>query len=520
MNRQRTTPASLTSSAANSKQKGLQQYFTPQNWALAIGAALPPHRRTLFDPFCGNGSLVRGLANDTTRDVMGLDLDPSATLGKETAWAKTPAANARRHFAHGDVLDLLPLLEETGTKFDLMALNPPFSLEFPIKLLPEPLRAGIKGKTINSTHLAVRMATRYIPTRGECVLIANASTIQKLQYSWPDDFSNCWAIINVPSFFPGTDPALKIAIAYFSANKRKGDLKPYDLPITNPEELAAELQLVRSRHHSGSCIDEPFHQQTDTHSAFDHCVDEMDRRRNPSHSNANIILDDHGRLRTWVSGYQQRSLKIPHHLTDFLRRITRTYPAELTIQPATRAALRETLDSGIWTIDPAAAAAISAALDDFSRDRAPLAPLNLIQRIGWLDENETILCVEDFQCFRAGKEYPLTSQTVEWKKTSLRPRYRAGVRDEEEILTKGTDLQLTIIHENLKHHFTYCPASMKSALPGRDSDISQLGGGNHHTLEDLAAHFYIPEVPDITATFPEQFQANLALLDELETITP
>lgn len=520
MNRQRTTPASLSSAAANSKQKGLQQYFTPQNWALAIGAALPPNRRTIFDPFCGNGSFVRGLANDTTRDVMGIDLDPTATLGRETAWAKTTAPNARRHFAVGDVLDLLPLLEETDTKFDLMALNPPFSLEFPLAMVPEPLRAGLSGKTINSTLLAVRMASRYIPIRGESVLIANANTIRNLHTDHEDDFKTCWAIVNVPSFFPGTDPALRISLCYFSAHKRTKPFGFYNLTATNPEQIAEELQIIRSRCHFGICIDECFHQQTGTPSAFDHCVDEMDRRRNPSGSNANIVLDDQGRLRTWVSGYQQRSLKIPSHLIDFLRRISRSYPAELTIQPATRAALRETLDSGIWTIDPAAAAAIRAALDEFARDRAPLAPLNLIQRIGWLDENEAILCVEDFQCFRAGREYKLSSQTVEWKKATLRPRYRAGVRDEEEIQTCGTDLQLTIHDGTLQHHFTYSPANLKSAPAGRDADITQLGGQNHHTLEDLAAHFHIPEVPDITAIFPEQYQANLALIDELESITP
>lgn len=520
MNRQRATPASLTSAAANSARKGLQQYFTPVPWALALGAALPPHRRTIFDPFCGNGSLLRGLANDTTRDAIGLDLDPTATLGGDMAWAATTAPNARRHLAHGDVLDLLPLLEETSTAFDLLALNPPFSLEFPANLVPEPLRDGIRGKTVNSTLLAARIATRYIPARGESILIANASTILTLRGKFPQDFEKCWLQIDLPSFFPHTDPALTIAVLYFASQKA---LKPeiYSFtPADRPELIAPELQKLRAIHFTATCIEEPWQHQTDTATCFDHCADEMDRRRNPASSNANIILDDHGRLRTWVSGFQQRSLSIPNHLSDFLRRISRSYPAELTIQPATRSALREIVTSGLWTIDPAAQTAIDSALASFDRDRAPLAPLNLIQRIGWLDEHEEITCIRPFECFEEGKSYPLSSRTVEWKKATLRPRYQAGVRDEESVQTRGTDLQLTIHHGAVQHHFTYTPANLAGLPPRRDTPVEQLGGANHHTLETLAEHFHIPEVPDITQIFPDQFAANLALIDQLEAATP
>jgi hypothetical protein len=93
MKRQQITPASLSSPAPNSARKGLHQYCTPQDWAAAIGAALPPHRRTIFDPFVGTGSLVRGLANDTTRDALGLDLDPTATLGGDKAWHRSHSSS-------------------------------------------------------------------------------------------------------------------------------------------------------------------------------------------------------------------------------------------------------------------------------------------------------------------------------------------------------------------------------------------------------------------------------------------
>ena len=58
-----------------------------------------------------------------------------------------------------------------------------------------------------------------------------------------------------------------------------------------------------------------------------------------------------------------------------------------------------------------------------------MAPLSLIQRLGWIDEVESITSTVPFHCFRTGKSYGISSATVEWQKTSIRPRYRAGIRD-------------------------------------------------------------------------------------------
>lgn len=521
MKRQQITPASLSSPAPNSARKGLQQYFTPQDWATALGAGLPQHRRTIFDPFCGNGSLVRGLANDTTRDAMGLDLDPTATLGGDKAWEATPSPRTRRTLAHGDFLDLLPLLNNTATKFDLLALNPPFSLDWPLALLPEPLAKNLSGKSISSTHATLRLIPQLLTHRGEAVLIANAATIESLRFKYPEDFANAWLQLSMPSFYPGTDPSLRTAVLYFGSK-----------PATNPiitdlqsrptqADLAATLDSTRRQHFTAPCIEEAWHQDNDIPNAFLHCADEMERRRNPANSNANIILDDTGRIRTWVSGFQQRNLKIPKHLADFLRRINRCFPVELTIQPAVRCAIKDAMASNIWTIDPPAEAAIRDALATFDKGRTPLAPLSLIQRLGWIDEHETILCTKDFDNFRSGTTYPISSQTVEWQKTETRPRYRAGIRDTEEVRTKGTDLKITVHGpDDHDHHFTYCPANIAHAKPTRNPSNRDLGGSNHHDLETLATHFEIPEVPDITAIFPDQYAANLALIDQLESTTP
>ena len=508
MKKQSITPASLTSPATNSHLKGLQQYFTPEPWALALGAALPQFRRTLFDPFAGNGSFVRGLANDTTRDVLGLDLDPTATLGGPKLWEASRAPAARRAMVHGDLLDLLPLLDETGSRFDLVALNPPFSLIWPQELLPAALRDG--SRNIDSTHATLRIAPTLLTPRGEAILIANQSSIERIYASHPKDFSHCWLWLDLPSFFPGVDPSMRVAILYLSGERATATARETLTSPVPPDVLALAMESARDKHFTGKWVEEPWLANKDSPRAFIHCTDEMERRRNPSAAPCNVVLDAEGSLRTWVSAFQERSFAVPKHLADFLRKINRQHPVELTIQHATRAALTEAIACGVWTIDPPALAAIRDALTAFASERAPLAPLSIVQRLGWIDDTEDILCSADFHDFKAGHSYPLSSKTVDWSKEILRPRYHAGLRSKDSVLIKGTDLEITIHHPVTNHFFTFNPENLKGdgcAYP-------------RHTLADLAAHFHIPEVPDITSLHPARYAANLALIDELEAATP
>lgn len=510
MKKQSITHASLTSAASNSSQKGLQQYFTPEAWAEALSAALPQHRRTIADLHCGDGSLLRGLANATTREVLGNDIDPTASLGGKTAWDATlPGTKAPlRTLAHGDVLDLFPLLLDTDTRFDLLALNPPFSLNWPTSLLPEPLRKGA-GKTIDSTLATLRMVPHLLNSKGEGMVIANQSTLKRLFKDHPEDFRGSWLWISIPSFFPGVDPKLRIGVVYFSGNEpAKEFVTSEDLHPKALSDLATALDILRRQHFTGTCIEQPYEADATTSKLFTACCDEMERRRDPTRSAANVSLGTDGRIRTYVSAYQEKSVAVPQHLREFLRSINRKHPLELTLQRGARLALEEAVSSGIWTVEPAAEQAISDAIADYDRDRAPLTPISDLQRIGWIDDAETLLCTADLEHFRAGETYALSTETIEWKKEEQRPRYHAGKLDKEAVLVRGTDLRLTLHCPDRKPvYFIFNPdkaGTLHTAYP----------------LEILAAHFQLPEVKDITSLHPEAYQTNLQLLQELEAMTP
>ena len=513
MKKQSITHGTLASSATNSHLKGFQQYFTPEPWARALGAALPMHRRTIFDPHCGDGSLLRGLANATTRDVLGLDLDPAAGLGGKTEWTRAIGGDMTplRSFAHGDILDLYPLLEETDSGFDLIVANPPFSLNWPLELLHGPLRQGLSGKSIDSTLATIRMIPPLLSRLGEGMLIANAATLDRLREEHPEDFEQVWLHLDIPSFFPGVSSSLRVGVLYFTSR----ELEPlesfresWDARIT-PDETAEILDRARRKHFKAHCIEEAWEQITTSTRMFEACADEMKRRRDPAASNANVTLDSAGNLRTWVSMYQEKSVTVPANMREFLRSINRQHPISLTLQRGSRLALAAAIRSGIWTIDPAAQAALDDALVHFNQERAPLSPISNLQRIGWIDDAETLLCTADYQHFKAGQHYELSTQTIEWAKEEIRPRYHAGKLDKETVRVRGTDLRITLHHpDGPPAYFIYNP----DRLPGTEANPVQ-------SLDVMAAHFDLPEVEDISAIRADDFARNLALLDELERST-
>ena len=71
-------------------------------------------------------------------------------------------------------------------------------------------------------------------------------------------------------------------------------------------------------------------------------------------------------------------------------------PIQLVVQRSQRQALLEAVKPGSpWRVDPKLQTAVDAAIVEYNRVRAPLYPLPKIQRLGYLDEQDDILCNKD-----------------------------------------------------------------------------------------------------------------------------
>src|SRR6202021_2741904 len=78
---------------------------------------------------------------------------------------------------------------------------------------------------------------------------------------------------------------------------------------------------------------------------------------------------------------------------------------------------------GLWRVDPELQRAVETAIAEYNRVRAPLYPLPKIQRLGYLDEQDDILCYKTLTgrsgtAFLAGKRYFLRQTTVATKRAA------------------------------------------------------------------------------------------------------
>ena len=125
------------------------------------------------------------------------------------------------------------------------------------------------------------MVPHLLTDAGEAILIANASTLQRLERDFPEDFSQVWLNLDMPSFFPGVDPALHVGVLYFCSRplERLQRFHESFSGIVTPAELATILDKARHRHFTSECIEQPWEAATSTGKLFRACCDEMQRRR-------------------------------------------------------------------------------------------------------------------------------------------------------------------------------------------------------------------------------------------------
>lgn len=504
MNRQNLNSSTLAAldSSPDAPNKATQQYFTPYDWAEALAVPLTYCRPVITDLHCGSGNLPSAAANDTTVHLLGHDLDPKARIRKHPDFP-----NLKRSVIHHDITKTFPLLEDTGSRFDLLTLNPPFSLRWKQDDLPS-LRGSdegeIKGKFIDSTHATIRMANALMAPKGEALIICNTQAYERLVAKYPGDFKHLWLAVKMPSFFPGVPKSLSVTALYL-AKWHHGKTEDVSLQPRDAGELAGQLADIRdTRRPRGKGITETFQAYPDTFRTFEAVKDEIARRLKHRKSIPNISLDADGNIRTNLTSYQKHSVSITPDQARALKSLHGAHPYQLVLQKASRNALDKLVNSGVWTICPGAKDAIQKAIASYNHGRVSLTPLNPIQRLGWIDEEESILCTKDFPPFQSGQRYPIKTSTVRFLKKEIRPCIRKGKRCKEEVEIGGHDLHISIMEPQSKKmaHFMH--------IPDRHSV-----NGTYHDLQALAGHFEIPQVPDVAQAHPTLYQANLARLDTM-----
>jgi len=123
--------------------------------------------------------------------------------------------------------------------------------------------------------------------------------------------------------------------------------------------------------------------------------------------------------------------------------------------------------------------------------------------------------------FRRGQQYPLRSETVSFTRKVLRPNSFTGLDEELEYHGQELAFMLTTPGEN---EWSFMEATLRDDPGTKVGNAKRVkGNGNRtkaidFTLQELVAHFAIPEVPDVAAAQPAAYAGMLERLSELETI--
>lgn len=527
---------SLLDSATNAADKGAQQFFVRPDYAGALTVPLadppPTHfadRRLVVADLtgCGNGALLDAArrAWKPNVDTYGMDLDPRLTEG----------TGHHHRLLCGDITRHVELLQVVGFRATYTLANPPYSLNWhadrlaPVLEKSDDLRVRdtwrdlvtTPGKsTVDSTLATFLLSLHFQQSCGEGFLVTLWSTYERLiQPTAANDHT--WLTVRIPKGGRMFDPLVgdyDIAVIYYARDHRLGD--PHHVETESApsaEALYHRLDGCQPRRQRTGI--QPRHdllakQQADRWRAA--AGEYQDRHDATVPPEWNLFLRRDGRIGTHLTPFQKTAGYLPSDAVRQLHEIDGDTPMALTVQRASRdALLRAVHNTELWRVQPELVAAVEQAVADYQAQRAPLYPLAPVQRLGYLDEEDRIECrVDGLGPFQAGHRYPIETHTEE---VSFETEIFDASGETNIVERTGRELVLKVWSAAKK-----TPDTEHRFIMGGKYQYEHTGtidGRDHvHTFADLVDHFHIPEVPDVAAANPEQYQKNLGAIAEIEEL--
>ena len=567
-------PANLQAvldSAANAVHKGQAAYFCPVAWAEALALPLPAYRPVLVDLTCGNGQLLAGAAAPGTYHRLGCDIEdlPASDLRPPTS------------FIQADVTLLARYLHKANWMADCFALNFPFDHHWyrdRLAFLEESNCTAVEmafnrhdGRTskdtIDSTIAGLCLALDRCSPYGEGFIMANNATVERLIFGdggrvqTPPHAAlaaHIWCRLTIegnicdaeavaapreiaPNGQSSTD--FQTSVLYFARSHTSGCNKEIRFNGQSGSDLAeaafelAKVGKARLGLRAGSVIRQYEGGHTNSTAELWDAIGlewRTDQGKNrPTDQRWNIWLDADGTLATNLTPFQEAAEPLKKEQYVRLHALKGKHPMQLILQKAERKELERAVFGTIWRVAPAVIEAVQGALAEYNAVRSPLYPLSQSQRLGYLDEEDDILCLKDLwldgiqvpstlnpppsslnPLFKAGQRYTLRTETISVKRSGQKMNLTGELDDVE---WEGSELALFIKDgEGFERLF------MEERLRGDDVRLSiqaeDAPSPIEFSLQQLAEHFEIPEVPDVAAVNPTGYQHNLALLKLIEEI--
>src|ERR1035438_10472928 len=461
-------------SAKNASEKGMSQFFSPPAFAAWCAQPLPAARPVIVDLNCGAGALLHASALKDTKVLLGSDIDPGRGRGLRMVDSGLPTEDrGLRTVDSGlprlpvtrltsDVTLLYAKLKEIQFTADLFVLNPPWRLFWhrdrfadfansdldAVRDAYAATEPGTPDGTMDSTIATLAMALDLCTTYGEGFLIANNNTLQRLLFNPGAPYAmlarHLWAhVIIAGNPMTGLNDCkwvksddgqsgkdFKTGVIYFAASHENGP-QHYEVPVStfcfplsalpaNPADRTARMgSEMRNAYYANDEILELWQVVKET------IAEEAGKTVKVPW---NLWLDVGGHIRTALSRFEEKSVKTNKREAERLFNLTGKTPMELVLQRAERDNLLHVLGnpsppgagegghrpgegSGAnWKVQPELRAAVVGAIQQYHAARAPLYPLPDIQRLGYLDEQDTIECKADLTLYRETKPHTIKTE--------------------------------------------------------------------------------------------------------------
>lgn len=476
----------LTPGMFGQGQKGLQQFYAPPQAASLI-AQIIGQDVSVLDPTAGDGSLLSGF-------------NPTKAFGIEIDADQIKNSEGRYNALAGDFQRFYNLIRSAMSPWPAIVANPPFGLQW-----EHPAIRG--GKPTNSTVFTFLALQNILDEDGQFVFICGASRFDRQIAQLPDAEAGIYAVIECDDLFEGTREPCVIAFGLHPANRATGQsgvlerrTLPRDMLDMAGTWVLGHRTTALGNYNRVSTRDHLSYRRVEE---FKSVQEEYNRRVlakiKTREFDAQLYNGDH--IQWLPSPYAKLSLQQAGKLYDF---------NGLNGQPVAYFAQNER----VWyqlqdaeereqiTLDPKLRMAVAGILGDIQKVRIPLYALKPTQRIGFLDDIDSLLCVKDDKerRFKAGERYDLNTSTK-------------GIVIKEERLVESKKNAGEYEQKTFEKHRKV----MHIQLSGHGAHYSLYDGGERSS-QDIAwliSHFEIPDKGDISTVYPAEIEAMEKLVREV-----
>lgn len=517
-------------SAANAASYGQRQFYTSPQIARALCRPLPAIRSAFVaDLQFGNGALAAGAG---AKVALGIDIDHRVRSELK------PPADAKWHVEQADLTHWYGLAAEVDLRLPFILVNPPFSLQWYGERLTALADSDIPEvsalyrkfpRHIDSTLATFMIALDRLTYNGEGFMVCNANTARRF-FGDPEGTGKTpvagslmryiWMWLEIPDMiFDNQMTDFPTAVLYFSRSHGSSRVKEAAPPLCLKAETGDPLAIERAL-----MVPEVFTACRGGRHVYPHefnvpgilekfaaITKEYGIRHHARKPDWNIMLDEKGRLRTYLTPFQKVSKRIQRQTIENLHELNLKTPISLCVTATSRTVLREAAQCGIWRIHPEVSKAIDAAMREFEAQGAPFYTPTGAQPLGWVDEHSSLVCRKDgIGACQPGDVCPITCNVEPTTWTGLKTNL-AG--DPEDLEYHGKELLVTLTDpKGVKHHFHVRKDDSLKPAEAENGRVTAI----HWHIADLLEHFHIPTPQDIVTLHPERYQENLRILAALE----